>query len=62
MTHTCRNSKLKVNDPNYCFNAFVDIDKHNAKNLPPTWKYCPECVAKGFINPDKKPLRDDQKN
>jgi hypothetical protein len=29
----------------------VDVDKTNVKDTPPTWKYCPECVKKGFKNP-----------
>lgn len=50
ITHTCKNSRLKSNDPNYCFNGWVDEDKHNSMK-PPLWKYCPECEAKGFKNP-----------
>lgn len=51
VTHTCKNSKLKPTDPNYCFNAWVDEDKTHVHDTPPTWKYCPECVKKGFKNP-----------
>lgn len=54
VTHTCKNSKLKPTDPNYCDNAFVDEDLTKVTNTPPTWKYCPECVEKGFKNPKKK--------
>ncbi len=53
--HVCKNSKLNPKDPNYCDRAWVDEDLHNAK-VPPTWKYCPECVKKGFKNPKKKQL------
>lgn len=60
VTHTCHNSKLDKSDPNYCFNAFVDEDKHHARNQAPTWKYCPECVAKGFVNPERKILSEGQ--
>ena len=49
--HVCKNSKLKPDDPNYCDRAWVDVDKTNVKDTPPTWKYCPECVKKGFNNP-----------
>lgn len=41
VTHTCK----------HCGAAFVDEDKYNAQNTPPQWKYCPECVKKGFKNP-----------
>ena len=51
ITHTCKNSKLKPSDPNYCDRAWVDVDKTHATCTPPTWKYCPECVKKGFKNP-----------
>lgn len=62
ITHTCKNSKLKPTvagkgknkiitpHPDYCDRAFVDVDKYNSQS-PPTWKYCAECVAKGFKNP-----------
>ena len=49
--HVCKNSKLKTDDPNYCDRAWVDEDKHNATTIPPSWKYCDECVKKGFKNP-----------
>ena len=49
--HVCKNSKLKPDNPNYCDMAWVDVDKTNVKDTPPTWKYCPECVKKGFKNP-----------
>jgi hypothetical protein len=51
VTHTCKNSKLKSTDPNYCDNAWIDIDRTHATTLPPTYLYCPECVKKGFKNP-----------
>lgn len=54
VTHTCKNSKLPKTDPNYCFNAWIDEDKTNVHDTPPTWKYCPECEKKGFKNPKKK--------
>lgn len=38
-------------NPDYCNNCFIDIDKTGATTYPPTWKYCPECEAKGFKNP-----------
>lgn len=54
VTHTCRNSKLKPNDPNYCDRAWVDEDLTNVTTTPPTWKYCEECVKKGFKNPKRR--------
>lgn len=62
--HVCKNSKLKPDDPNYCDRAWVDEDKHNATTIPPSWKYCDECVKKGFKNPrtikSKKNTRTDR--
>ena len=49
--HVCKNSKLSPNDPNYCDNCWIDVDKTHATTHCPTWKYCPECVKKGFKNP-----------
>mgnify|MGYP003593282864 CR=1 FL=1 len=51
VVHTCKNSKLKPTDENYCNNCFIDVDKTNCTTHPPTWKYCPECEKKGFKNP-----------
>lgn len=51
VTHTCKNSKLNPKDPNYCNRAWVDVDKTKVRDIPPTWKYCPECEKKGFKNP-----------
>ena len=60
IVHNCKNSKLKpisngkgkrtTPHPDYCNNAWIDVDKYNSMS-PPTWKYCAECVAKGFKNP-----------
>lgn len=61
VTHTCRNSMLNEQDPNYCYNAFVDIDKTHVKIRPPAWKYCPECVAKGYPNLKSPNLTPKQK-
>lgn len=56
VVHHCKNTKLKNIDketkhPDYCNNCFVDVDKTNCTSHPPTWKYCPECVNKGYKNP-----------
>ena len=51
VVHDCKNTRLKTTDPNYCNNAFMDVDKTNCTMYPPSWKYCDECVAKGFKNP-----------
>lgn len=53
VTHTCKNSKRKTKDPDYCFNAFVAEDYTNAQCYPPTWRYCPDCEAKGFSNEEE---------
>lgn len=52
IAHVCRNSRLDKDDSNYCNRMWVDEDKYNA-SAPPTWRYCPECVKKGFKNPRK---------
>lgn len=49
--HVCKNSKLKPVDKNYCNNGWIDEDKTNCQTHAPTWKYCSDCVAKGFKNP-----------
>lgn len=54
VTHTCKNSKLKPTDPNYCNRAWVEEDLHNATSMPPTWKYCSDCEAKGFKNSKRR--------
>lgn len=37
VTHTCADPK--------CFTGFIDKDLTGTKNTPPSWKYCPSCVA-----------------
>lgn len=54
VAHVCKNSKLKPSDKGYCENIWLDKDKYNAQSLPPNWKYCPECVLKGFSNSKEK--------
>lgn len=51
VVHHCKNTKLDKTDANYCNNCFIDVDKTGATTIPPRWKYCPECVTKGFKNP-----------
>lgn len=54
VVHVCKNSKLKPSDKNYCDRAWINEDLHNATSIPPTWKYCEECVKKGFKNPRRR--------
>jgi len=42
-SHTCKN----------CESAFMDIDEVNAFYSAPNYKYCPDCVKKGFKNTSK---------
>lgn len=49
--HVCKNSTLPKDSPDYCNNCWIDVDKHNATTNPPIWKYCSECVKKGYKNP-----------
>jgi hypothetical protein len=68
ISFTCKNIKLWTkkdgrgriieHHPDYCDRAFMDKDITNVTTYSPTWKYCPDCVAKGFTNPDKKPLSE----
>lgn len=51
VVHVCKNSKLSSSDENYCNNCWIDVDKTHVTSVPPTWKFCPECVKKGFKNP-----------
>ncbi len=54
VSHTCRNKN--------CEAAFMDKDTTNAKMRSPSWKYCPACVQAGFVNPERKPLTQGQKD
>ena len=49
--HFCKNSRLSTTNENYCNNCWIDVDKTNVTSIPPSWKYCKECEAKGFKNP-----------
>lgn len=49
VSHTCKNCKC----------AFIDIDKVNAFVSAPDYKYCTDCVKKGFKN--IKQVRDEYK-
>lgn len=49
--HFCKNGKLPKDDPNYCNNCFIALDRTHVTTLPPTYLYCSECEAKGFKNP-----------
>lgn len=64
VTHTCKNIKLPKDNPNYCDRGFNDVDRYNVTTIPPTWKYCKECEAKGYKNPrtrrDIKPPTEKQ--
>lgn len=51
VVHVCKNSKLPSDNPNYCNNCWMDVDRTHVTSLPPTYLYCPECVKKGFKNP-----------
>jgi len=71
VTHTCKNSKLppiqkgnksgtipRIEHKDYCFRAFVDVDKFNALSNAPTWKYCSECEKKGYKNPKTRIMKE----
>lgn len=43
-----------IENPEYCNNAWIDVDVTHVQDYPPTWKYCESCVAKGYENPKTK--------
>lgn len=43
-----RNGKPLFEREQVCNNAWLDMDKFNAHDYPPTWRYCHECQEKGF--------------
>ena len=46
VVHFCKNKT--------CNRAFLDVDRHNAKE-PPRWRYCLECRAQGLGKRRKMP-------
>ena len=40
VSHTCKNKQ--------CQRAFNAEDLYNAKNKPPSWRYCQDCKALGY--------------
>lgn len=44
VTHTCKK----------CNRAFVAEDYTNCQDIPPHWRYCPECAAALGIDYDKQ--------
>lgn len=55
VSHTCKNINRRESDLRYCDNAFMDKDLKKSTSESPKWKYCPDCVLKGFINPLEPP-------
>lgn len=53
VVHFCKNPM--------CNNCWIDKDLTNVRSFPPRWKYCTECVNKGYINSDKPVLTETQK-
>lgn len=45
--HICKNPE--------CQRIFLDVDLTRASS-PVKWKYCEECVNKGYKNPTKRPM------
>jgi len=72
MQFTCKNSKLPIKydshgrviskHPDYCDRAFLDVEPFPGCMSVQTWKYCDDCVKKGFKNPDKKPVSENKQN
>lgn len=54
ISHTCKNKD--------CQAAFIDRDVTNIKLHSPNWKYCPDCVAKGYPDIKNPPLSEAPKN
>lgn len=51
VAHDCKNPD--------CNNRWLDVDLYNAQSVPPRWRYCSECKAKGLVE-EKNPLRVQQ--
>jgi hypothetical protein len=51
VAHDCKNTE--------CNNRWLEVDLYNAQSIPPKWRYCPECQAKGMKS-EKNPLRVSQ--
>jgi len=49
VVHFCKNKQ--------CNRAWIDEDLTRAKR-PPSWKYCPVCVAQGMTNPTTPPRNE----
>lgn len=53
VTYTCKNKN--------CRKAFIDLDPNNDINEEPLKnRFCPDCVKKGFKNPQLKPKSSKQ--
>lgn len=48
--HVCKNSRYSESSKKYCPNIWIEEDKVDAYVSPPDYKYCKECVKKGFKN------------
>lgn len=46
-----RGDKGQIPNPEYCNSCFISEDYTNVQSLPPTYLYCPKCVAQGYKNP-----------
>ena len=53
VAHICANSLKKEKDKDYCNNIWIDKDELDVYVNPPVYKYCEDCIKKGFKN-DKK--------
>ena len=59
VAYVCVNSLKNEKDKDYCNNIWIDKDEVDAFINPPDYKYCAECVKKGFKN--NKKARDNYK-
>jgi len=50
--HVCKNIR--------CERIFIDKEPRPGCMSVQTWKYCPECVKSGFINPATKPISEEK--
>ena len=54
MQYICRNKK--------CQRIFLDESPFDSCLGVQKWKYCPQCVEAGFVNPDVRPISEAKKN
>ena len=50
VAHVCKNSRYSESSKKYCPNIWIEEDKVDTYVYPPDYKYCKECLKKGYKN------------